>query len=377
MSELGVQLRLLVGKDRPEPAPAEIMEAFQSAEVTPSDRGPTGFQLTFSVGRSGTADLPDYSLLSSTKLEPFSRVILTVRFGIREEVLVDGYVTDQQLNPGNEPGTSTLTLTGEDVSVKMDLQENTNSYPDRRSYAEIVKEVIRRYGNLFPEPLWEIREAQEAPRNQKEGTEHQSTNYTDREYVQALAQRNGHVFYVTPGPEVRSNGVYWGPPKREEVRQKALSANMGPHTNVESIDFRFNILAPNKVTYTAEGNEVKTIDAPSDTRLTLSAKPAELRRTTIFSQTGGLKPNEVGPRAQAMVDRSLDDVVSATGELDALRYGGLLRARGLVELRGVGGDFDGDYYVKSVSHSIRKGELKQRFTLTREGTGALNRRVRS
>ena len=41
-------------------------------------------------------------------------------------------------------------------------------------------------------------------------------------------------------------------------------------------------------------------------------------------------------RAQAIVDRSLDDVVTATGELDAVRYGGLLRPRGIVELRGVG-----------------------------------------
>src|SRR5215203_653002 len=141
MSELGVRLRLLVGKDRPEPAPAEVMEAFLSAEVTPSDQGPTGFQLTFSVGRSGTADLPDYGLLRSTKLEPFSRVILTVRFGLREEVLVDGYVTDQQLNPGNEPGTSTLTLTGEDVSVMMDLEEKAYSYPDL-SYKRIVEKVV-------------------------------------------------------------------------------------------------------------------------------------------------------------------------------------------------------------------------------------------
>ena len=195
--------------------------------------------------------------------------------------------------------------------------------------------------------------------------------------MQALAQRNGYVFYVTPGPEVRSNGVYWGPPRGEEVRQKALSANMGPHTNVESIDFRFNALAPNKVIYSAEGNEDKTIDAPSDTRLTLAAKPAELRRTTIFSQTGGLKPDEVGPRAQAMVDRSLDEVVIATGELDAIRYGGLLKARGHRGAARGGREYDGDYYVKSVSHSIRSGEVKQRFTLTREGTGALNRRVQS
>jgi hypothetical protein len=68
--------------------------------------------------------------------------------------------------------------------------------------------------------------------------------------------------------------------------------------------------------------------------------------------------------------------VTATGELNALQYGDLLRARGLVGLRGAGFSYDGFYYVKSVTHSIRKGEYKQRFTLTREGTGSLTPVVR-
>jgi len=54
-----------------------------------------------------------------------------------------------------------------------------------------------------------------------------------------------------------------------------------------------------------------------------------------------------------------------------LRYGDLLRPRGIVGLRGAGFTHDGLYYVKSVSHTISKGQYKQRFTLTREGTGAL------
>ena len=78
-------------------------------------------------------------------------------------------------------------------------------------------------------------------------------------------------------------------------------------------------------------------------------------------------------RAQGELDKSTDEVITATGELDALRYGQILRPRSLVDLRGAGASFDGTYYVKSVTHKIdiQKGEYKQSFTLTREGKGAL------
>ena len=64
------------------------------------------------------------------------------------------------------------------------------------------------------------------------------------------------------------------------------------------------------------------------------------------------------------------DAVTGTGELDGVRYGYVLRARRLVGVRGVGLSYDGDYYVKQVTHNIKVGEYKQSFTLTREGLGA-------
>ena len=50
-----------------------------------------------------------------------------------------------------------------------------------------------------------------------------------------------------------------------------------------------------------------------------------------------------------------------------LRYGRVLKARRLVGVRGAGTAFDGLYYVKSVTHSIKRGEYKQSFTLVRNG----------
>ena len=75
-------------------------------------------------------------------------------------------------------------------------------------------------------------------------------------------------------------------------------------------------------------------------------------------------------RAQAQTNRA-SHALEATGELDMLRYGTILRPRRLVSVRGAGYLHDGFYYVKDVTHSIGKGEYKQRFTLTREGFGSL------
>ncbi|MCO5245695.1 MAG: hypothetical protein M9927_18090, partial [Anaerolineae bacterium] len=61
------------------------------------------------------------------------------------------------------------------------------------------------------------------------------------------------------------------------------------------------------------------------------------------------------------------EVVSGSGELDVLRYGRILKARQLVGVRGAGLAYDGLYYVKSVTHKIKRGEYKQSFELSRNG----------
>jgi hypothetical protein len=61
------------------------------------------------------------------------------------------------------------------------------------------------------------------------------------------------------------------------------------------------------------------------------------------------------------------DAVTGEGSLSVVRYGGVLKARELVGVRGAGAAFDGLYYVKSVTHKIKRGEYKQDFKLSRNG----------
>jgi hypothetical protein len=118
------------------------------------------------------------------------------------------------------------------------------------------------------------------------------------------------------------------------------------------------------------------VPALPPSRVPLAAKLPDLLnplagvRQRILRESG-LSAAQAVARAQAMTDASTKETVTATGELNALFYGGVLQARALVGLRGAGHSYDGTYYVKSVTHSIAKGTYKQKFTLTREGLGAI------
>ncbi|MDH3684037.1 MAG: hypothetical protein OEV40_29295, partial [Acidimicrobiia bacterium] len=59
------------------------------------------------------------------------------------------------------------------------------------------------------------------------------------------------------------------------------------------------------------------------------------------------------------------DPITASGTLDVLRYGQVLKARRLVEVRGAGRRYDGKYYVTGVSHTIERGAYSQGFSLAR------------
>src|SRR3954462_473623 len=115
MPALQLALTLLVGPTVAVPAPPTLIDALDRIEVTHSDQGRSGFQITFTAGRGGMTGLMDYPLLSLPLLQPFSRVIIMLTFNAVPQVLMDGIITHQQLQPSNDPGASTLTITGEDV----------------------------------------------------------------------------------------------------------------------------------------------------------------------------------------------------------------------------------------------------------------------
>ncbi len=99
------------------------------------------------------------------------------------------------------------------------------------------------------------------------------------------------------------------------------------------------------------------------------------RRVVRLRGTARQNPAQAGLSAVAAVT-NVEEPVRAHGELDTVRYGAVMRARRVVGVRGAGMSYDGNYYVRQVTHAIERGNYTQRFTLSREGTGTLLPAVR-
>lgn len=361
----GIRLQLLIGRPEvPQPAPYEVVDSLVSLQVTNNDRERDGFQMEFSLGKDS---LLEYGLLRSGVLDVKNRVIIMVIFGALPQVLIDGIITKHQVVPSNEPGRSTLHVTGEDISVKLSFADQNLTYPNQKD-SDIVKKILADAG-FMPQ----VTETDDTPRD-TERIPTQRCNHL--KYIQHLAQRNGFIFYIEPTNVPGVNNAYWGKEKREGQRQPALTLNMGAQTNVDTpINFSFNGLGPAEPEVSIIDSLTKLaiqIPLPSSFLPALASQPAKPLRKTKSRDTANLSYAQALLKAITGVSEAFD-VIEANGEVDAVRYGRALQARKLVDVRGAGQSYNGTYYVQQVTHNIRRlprGEYKQSFTLKREGRGA-------
>jgi hypothetical protein len=368
-NSLGIRLVLLIGKTVPLPASADVMGALVNIEVTSDAKSGDGFQMTFSLAKG----ILDYGLLAGGTLDPGTRIVIGVLLGVIPEVLIDGIVTHHQIAPSNEPGMSTLTVTGTDLSVMLDLEEKDEKYenqPDSVIFMRLIA-AYAQYG-LIPKPTPTTNipiMLQVIPRQARE---------TDLKFIQRMATRNGFVFYIEP-VTVGVNTAYFGPENRLGLPQPALSLNMGPSTNIDSLTFSQDGLATVKTKGAFIEPFLKlTIPIPSLPSLKLpplASSPAPALRTVLLRDTSNKNAGQAASAAISAVTNS-PDPVTGKGNVETVRYGHILRARGSVGVRGAGASYDGNYYVQSVSHSIARGKYTQSFSLSREGTGALLPAVR-
>ncbi|HYQ17182.1 MAG TPA: hypothetical protein VEQ58_15525 [Polyangiaceae bacterium] len=362
----GAYLTLLIGPGVPAPPPQPVLEALEGIQVTSSGRERSGFQLTFSLGKTS---LLANALLPAGYLDPIvTRVIIIVTLRGLPTVLMDGIVTRHELSPSNQPGQSKLTITGEDLTVLMDIVQVQLAYPAMPDSA-IVAAILAKYAAFGIVPLIIPPLPADAPDSPTQRFNHHCG--TDLEYIRTLASNCGYVFYLQPGPAPFTSVAYFGPDLPVPVMQPALSVNLDAHSNVESLTFSLNGTAKGLFVFTVFDPVTHKIPIPipvpdvNPTHPPLGARPTPPAKVTFPGDLSGLSTMEAAKRVLGLLSRS-GDQVTANGSLDVLRYGHILMSRTVIGVRGASLTYDGMYYVNSVTHSLKRGEYKQNFTLSRD-----------
>jgi hypothetical protein len=374
----GIQLTLMMGPIIPLPAPREVIDALDSVEVHTSDGSASGFQLKFQfTSKSGLNTIFLIAAGNSTSMvTPPLRVLLIVTLNGRPQPLFDGVMTNVEVQAGSQGSSGTVTVTGEDLTKVMDTQDFSGlPFPAMPVEARVAL-LCAKYAafGIIPLPIPILFPDVQIPIDKIP-----AQKGTDLEYIRQLAADVGYVFYVEPNPTPGTNVAYFGPEIKVGVPQPALNVDMDALTNVESLNFSFDptkgvlpiVFIQNQLTRVPIPIPIPNINPLQPP---LGLLPTPLANLKIMKDTAKLNPMQAISRGLAEAKKSKDSV-SANGSLDVLRYGRVLKPRGLVGVRGAGVAYDGLYYVQSVKSSLKRGEFKQSFTLTRNGLISITPKV--
>ena len=374
----GIQLTLMIGPVIPVPAPRVVMDALDQVEVRTSAGAVGGFTLTFKF--HSKSDLNTIFIIAGAQnvspATPALRVMLIVTLNGTPQPLFDGVMTNVQVQPGSNGEPGTVTVTGEDLTKVMDMQDWSGlPFPAMPIEARVAL-LCAKYAPFGLIPLVIPALFPDVPIPVDRIPAQQGT---DLAYIRQLAEQVGYVFYIEPGPTPGTNIAYFGPEFKAGIPQPALNVDMDALTNVDNLSFSFDptkgllpvVFIQNQMTRVPIPIPIPNIN-PLQPPLGVLSTP--LSNITLLKDTASMNPMQAISRGLNEA-KKWQDSVTATGSLDVLRYGRPLRARGLVGVRGAGLAYDGLYFVSSVKSTLKRGEFKQSFDLTRNGLISITPRV--
>ncbi|MFD1561251.1 hypothetical protein ACFSHT_37365 [Paraburkholderia silviterrae] len=361
-----IELSLWIGPVVPIKATQTMIDALQSVKVTARAVGTSGFELNFLVDVD--SPLQTIFLLAGGAIPPVMRVVVAVTLNGSMNVLIDGVMTDHHIGTDVQNGRTTLTVIGEDLTRVMDLFDTSGlplpaMPPEAQVALLLVKYLVLGVTPMvIPSVLIDVPLPIDRIPRQKG---------TDLKHIRRLADQVGYVFYQDPGPQPGQSIAYWGPQIKVGPVQPALALDADAYTNVEHLQFTFKNTRKALPIVTIQEPITKTpipIAVGDITPLNPPLGAIEPIPTRIDITKGAAKWSAMRAALIAMARASTSaEAVSASGTLNVLRYGQVLKPRSLVGLRGAGLAFDGLYYVNGVTHQIKRGEYKQDFELSRNG----------
>jgi hypothetical protein len=347
------------------PLPPFVANALAEIEVETSVDGPAMFRLHFDLSRTAFGD---FDALVFDLFRPLVPIRISLSFGLGLPLtLINGFVRDVELKVGAEPGTARLEVVGADaLGTIMGHVQVPFPWPNMPDNA-IVSAIFGKYAILplaAPTPLL---------RTILDTTTTQQTR--DNAFLQQIAGRYGYQLYVQPDPLAGFDVGHFHPPITLGPPQGVLSIDCGTQSNLKSFSVSNQMLKPTTVvTAFTEPNS----RAPIPVVVPVAAEPPMGLEPSLFrvlpppveveGPDDSASPAEKVVRAIAKVTAAAR-TVSATGEIDGVKFGRPLLAGLPVLVRGAGRQHSGLYLVTGVSHRMSRAGYSQSFRAMRNAVG--------
>jgi phage protein D len=347
-----------------QPVSSELLTAVQRVEAEEHAElaSMVRLRLAVAVNESGSG----WTVVDDETFQRLTNVTLRINVGSGPpDLVIDAYVIEANVEFSNEPGQSVLNVVAMDATVLMNLEEKVRAWPNMAD-SDIATVLFGEHG-LTPqiEGTQPSREASDVLTIQRS---------TDIAFLRRLARRNGYECYTETDPLTGITEGHFHPPRLQDVSQTTLTVNMAEATNVNRFTVRYDMMEPT----TAQIADVDVADQSDQQAQIESVSLVDLGsrsllggdrpRRTLLGRDGLSQTGELQTWAQAVVDRAAW-AITAEGELNTVAYSGILRARRPVNVRGVGRQLSGTYYVEKVLHAIDRDGYTQHFTLRRNAQG--------
>jgi len=347
------------------PLPAPFVQALKQIEVETAVDQASVLRLHFELSRNSWGDL---DVVAFDLFRPLVPLTIRVSAGLGlPQVLINAYVRDARLEASNTPGASRLEVVALDAlgSIMAHIQQPF-TWPNSPD-SVVAAAIFGRYAivpTVFPTPP--MRTNLDTTTNQRD---------YDATYLFQLARRNNYELYIQPDPLVGRDFGHFHPPLTNVPPQGVLAIDFGTQTNLNSFQVSNDMLAPTAVTAVSSDPRTRapipaiamaSVEPPMGLEPALNRiLPPPIERP---AGTDAASPAEMQAQALARASRS-SRAISATGEIDGLKYNRPLVVGLPVLVRGPGRQHSGLYYVKSVTHRITRDDYTQSFSAWRNAVG--------
>jgi hypothetical protein len=358
----GANVTLLIDRD---PADASLIDALEEIEIETAIEEASAFRVRFGITKTA---IGDWSILEADPFKPFTPVsILLQRDPLPPEILINGYVSEQQVTYGDDPGSSTLEVSGLDVTSLMNVEEKIVPWPNMPD-SVIAASIFSNYLEYGLVPVVEP-----TPPRLIEPDARTIQRASDIRFLRRLARRNGFDCYVQPDPLIGADRGYFQSRDLFALPQAVLNVSFGEQTNVSDFAIRYEMTAP--VVAQVTGLDAATNQPQPAFALASLELPLGLEGTLGREAPGPMvRPADTGLFSSGELSDALEGIV-AHSSWSVVAEGAVgmdvptLRPGGLVNVRGCGRLYNGSYLVWRVRHLIEPGGYEQRFEARRNAVG--------